>query len=174
MDRTIEMRLANSVWYKNVYTVKSEFTSIVKDFYDGKAEGLDFTNPSAKEVINAWVEDKTNHRIKNLIESISNDDVMFLINAIYFKGEWTNQFDKSLTKKDDFIKEDGSIEQVDMMYSKVVKLSFFMNNQLSLLDILYVNGQFNITILLPNRTESITSILLSTGPDSITDRKSVV
>ena len=168
MDRTIEMRLANSVWYKNVYTVKSEFTSIVKDFYDGKAEGLDFTDASAKDVINAWVEDKTNHRIKNLIESISNDDVMFLINAIYFKGEWTNQFDKSLTKKDDFITEDGSTEQVDMMYSKGVKLSFFMNNQLSLLDIPYGNGQFNMTILLPNRTETVASILQSTGSDSIT------
>jgi serpin B len=168
MDRTVEMRLANSVWYKNIYTVKSEFSSIVKDFYDGKAEGLDFTSPSAKDVINGWVEDKTNHRIKNLIESISSDDVMFLINAIYFKGDWTNQFDKFMTKKDEFIREDGSTEQVDMMYSKGVKLSFFANNQLSLLDIPYGNGQFNMTILLPNNTKTVASILQNLGSDSIT------
>lgn len=167
MDRKVEMKLANSVWYKNIYTIKSEFSSIVKDYYDGKAEGLDFTNPSAKDVINGWVEDKTNHRIQNLIEAIENDDVMFLINAIYFKGDWVNQFDKSLTKKDDFIKEDGSIQQVDMMYSKGVELSFFANNHVSLLDIPYGNGQFNMTILLPGSTKTVASILRGLGSDSI-------
>jgi len=167
MDRKVEMNLANSVWYRNIYTIKPEFSSIVKDYYDGKAEGLDFTNSSAKDVINGWVEDKTNQRIKNLIESISSDDVMFLINAIYFKGDWVNQFDKSLTKKDDFIKEDGSTQQVDMMHSKGVELSFFANSRFSLLDIPYGNGQFSMMILLPSSTKTIASILQDVGSDSI-------
>lgn len=107
MDKKVNFGLANSVWYRNSLTVKPSFAAIIKDYYDGKVGGLNFNDPGSKDVINQWVSDKTNERIRNLIGDIKKEDVMFLVNTIYFKGDWLYQFDASKTKDDDFFLSDG-------------------------------------------------------------------
>jgi len=91
MDRKINFGLANSVWYRKELTVNTLFANVIKNYYDGIVKDLDFSNPSSKDIINSWVESKTNNRIKDLIQQINPDHVMFLVNAIYFKGDWTHQ-----------------------------------------------------------------------------------
>ena len=98
MDRTVEMDMANSIWYKKELTVKGPFASVIQNYYSGTIQGLDFSDPSSVKTINQWVEGKTKNKIKNLLSEIDPNAVMFLINAIYFKGNWNNQFDPALTK----------------------------------------------------------------------------
>ena len=155
MDRKINFGLANSVWYRNDLTVKNQFSSVIQNHYDGIVKGLDFANPASKDIINAWVESKTNNRIKNLINQINPDEVMFLVNAIYFKGDWTHQFDKSKTKKAPFTTLNGTTTQVDMMFSKGVSMKYKSTSDFQLLDLPYGNGQFRFTILLPHEYAGI-------------------
>jgi len=159
MDKKVNFGLANSVWYRQGLTVNSSFASVIENYYDGKIMGLDFDNPASKDIINRWVESKTNNRIKDLIKEIHRDQVMFLVNAIYFKGDWTHQFDKSKTKKAPFTTLSGATTQVDMMFSKGVSMQYKSTPDFQLLDIPYGNGQFRFTILMPNEYGGITSLV---------------
>ncbi len=167
MDRTVEVGLANSVWYHQDYSVNSAFSEIIKDYYDGTVQSLDFKSATAKTTINNWVESKTNNRIKDLIDQISGDDIMFLINAIYFKGEWQYQFDAAKTHSANFTREDGTTTTVDMMFSKGAKILYGAEEDgVQLVDVPYGNGQFSMTLLVPGQksiqelVESLTSTQL--------------
>ncbi|HEX5170821.1 MAG TPA: serpin family protein [Cyclobacteriaceae bacterium] len=152
MDRKVKLGIANSVWYSNKYHIKEDFSTTIGKYYDGKVAGLDFSNDHSKDIINRWVEDKTGDRIKNLIDQIDSDEVMFLVNAIYFKGDWTYQFDKSKTHDAPFNKIDGTTTSVRMMQAEKVKLLHYSNDKIELLDIPYGNKQFNLTVIIPHQS----------------------
>jgi len=158
MDKKVAMGIANSVWYSREYTASDPFIDRIEDYYGGLVEALDFSNPNAKNTINDWVASKTNDRIKNLIGGISPEEVMFLVNAIYFKGDWTYQFDKSKTHDAPFRMENGSTATVNMMFAKKVAMRRFENEALRLLDIPYGNEQFRMTILLPSGAKTVGDI----------------
>jgi serine protease inhibitor len=105
MDRKVSMGLANSVWYKKPLLVQDNFSNTIRDYYDGTVQGLDFSNANSKGIINQWIESKTNNKIQDMIKEIDPADMMFLVNAIYFKGDWTYQFDKTKTHEADFKKK---------------------------------------------------------------------
>lgn len=159
MDNKVDLAIANSIWYDQQFTLKEQFANIISNYYDGRIEGLDFANPAAKDVINNWVEDKTQGKIREMLSDISKDEAMFLINAIYFKADWTYQFEKSQTAKAPFTLEDGSQQTIDMMFSKGVTLNRYANETLQLLEIPYGNGQFNMLILLPNTDKTTQDVL---------------
>jgi serpin B len=149
MDRKVTLGIANSVWYSQEYKVNQDFAAIIKEQYDGKIQGLDFSSNQAKETINNWVENKTNKKIRNIIENISQKEVMFLVNAIYFKGDWTYKFDKSKTHDAPFKTIDGTTVTTDMMFSKGATVELFSNSDVQVLNIPYGNKQFNFTIVAP-------------------------
>ena len=160
MDRTVELSIANSVWFRDHYTLQSGFNDLIQTYYDGRIEGLDFGQPDAKDRINGWVEDKTQGKIKNLVEEINGTDVMFLINAIYFRADWQYRFDKQQTRDAPFYQEDGSSVMVPTMFSEGVKLRRYYDPSFQLLDIPYGNGQFSLVILLPEaNTGSVAEVM---------------
>nr|WKN39401.1 serpin family protein [Tunicatimonas sp. TK19036] len=169
MDRQVILSIANSIWYQDVLTLQPGFDALIQNFYDGRIEGLSFTNPEAKETINDWVEDKTQGKIKNLIEEITPDDVMFLINAIYFKANWQYQFDPSQTHDEPFYLADGTSVPVKMMSNKGTKLHFLYREDLQLLDIPYGNGQFSMTIVLPQGDHSVDELIDQLSEEKVAD-----
>jgi len=88
MDRTVQLGIANSVWNNIHHEVRDTFATTIENYFDGKVQALNFLDPTSVNVINSWVEANTNHLIKNILDHTSEDDAMFLINAIYFKGNW--------------------------------------------------------------------------------------
>lgn len=130
MDKKVVMEIANSIWHKQQMSVKNQFKDIVTTYYNAGITGLDFSNPTSKDMINNWIEDKTNGKIKNMLDQIPADAAMYLVNAIYFKADWTFKFEKSATKKEAFNLEGGSETMVDMMFSKGVDVSYSPNRNI--------------------------------------------
>ncbi len=158
IDKTVLLKIANSVWYRKDLTVKEAFKQAIQTYYDASISGLDFNDPGAKEQINGWVSDKTEGLIEDLIDQIPPDVVMYLINAIYFKADWKYQFDKSLTREGPFLLEDASQIQTDLMTVEGAKVGYYSNEILRLVDIPYGNGQFSMTILIPAGDHSLKDI----------------
>jgi len=160
MDQKVALSIANSIWYKDIYTLREEFTQLIQDHYDGRIEGLDFNQPEAvKKTINDWVEQKTNGKIKNLLEDVPPQAVMYLVNAIYFKADWQYQFDENQTEEAPFFPENGQEVSVPTMFSKGVKLRSFFHEKFRLVEIPYGNGQFMMSILLPHEGYTTDDVL---------------
>jgi len=157
-DPKVKMQIANSVWYRNDFSPKADFISNNKTFYEAEVSSYDPQKPdAAKEKMNNWVEDKTNGKIDQIIDNVSPDNVMFLINAVYFKGEWKTQFKKSQTKKVEFTLDNGTKINTETMIGEV-KLSYYNEEKYSVVKLPYGQGKFNMVIFLPEEGYTTTDI----------------
>jgi serpin B len=86
LDPQTRFTIANSIWYDQTFPFNASFLDESKQYFDAEVAGLDFTSPSALTTINSWVDTQTNGKIPGILEQIDSDEVMFLVNAIYFKG----------------------------------------------------------------------------------------
>lgn len=155
VDPAVKMMIANSVWYRYNFPVLAEFIETNKKYFDAEVQGLDFDSPDAPKIINNWVKEKTNGLIEEIApESIDPLTMMFLINAIYFKGDWTHQFDKKKTRDADFRLTDGSTIPVKMMTQKN-KFRYYQSSDFSIIDLPYGDEHFSMTIILPPEGQSI-------------------
>ncbi|WP_234408736.1 serpin family protein [Marinilabilia salmonicolor] len=158
-DSKVELEIANSVWYKKDLPAKHEFSETVKEFYNAAFSGVDFSDKeAAKERINNWVNDKTHGKIPTIIDEISDQQYMFLVNAVYFLGKWQYQFDKSDTRDEDFFLSDGSVAQVSMM-SQENDLQYHKNDDLQALKLPYGNGSFYMVIALPEEDRTVDQLI---------------
>ena len=112
-DKDLVLEIANSIWMREDYSldVKKSFTDVLQEFYDAAV----FTEGFTVENINAWVSEKTNGKIEEIIKEIGPDVVMFLINAIYFKASWTTSFNEENTREGIFTLSDGTSTTADFM-----------------------------------------------------------
>lgn len=159
LDPKVTMKLANSNWYKEEYHIEENFRKILLESYNAEVMATDFSDSRTKDQINAWIEDNTNGKIKDMIDQIPSDAVMYLINAIYLKATWQYQFEKDKTEKMDFFLTDGSKVQTDMMFSDGVQANFYANETLQYIELPYGNGQFVFSILLPKDPEKLDEII---------------
>ncbi|MCF2490571.1 serpin family protein [Dyadobacter sp. CY347] len=162
-DSKVSLGLANSLWYKSGFDVKPDFQSVLKNSFNAEATGLPFDN-AAKDKINQWASDKTNGKIKQVIEKIEPDHVMFLLNALYFKGDWKYQFDAKNTRDETFKLENGSGKPVKMMFAKS-NFKTTSTETYSAVQLPYANGQFNMTVLVPKGQNTVDKMLASFNAD---------
>ncbi|HXZ29077.1 MAG TPA: serpin family protein [Terriglobales bacterium] len=115
-DPKVQLAVADSVWARKGVSFRPDFLKTVLDFYQAQATTLDFRTPGAAATINAWVNEKTRGKIPTIVEPpIPPDMVMYLINAVYFKGSWTTAFDKNLTEQRTFTPASGAAEKRPLM-----------------------------------------------------------
>ena len=160
LDNTTQLKLANSIWINNGFEVKSPFVDVNKQMYDAKVSNLDFSSPKAPSTINNWCSNKTNGRITEVIQEISPAAKMFLLNALYFKGIWQEdyKFDKSKTQDEDFTNADGSVTKVKMM-NQTNRYAFNYNDYFWMAKFNYGNCAYNMTILLPDTDHTLDECL---------------
>jgi hypothetical protein len=111
LDPTTDFRIANSIWYRRDFPFEQAFLNTTKSAFDAEVAGLDFANPASLTTINGWVNRSTNGKITTIIDEIRDDDVMFLINAIYFKGLWQSRFDRGETRDAPFHALGGAAQE---------------------------------------------------------------
>ncbi len=113
LDPSVQIAVANSVWMQQGYTFEARFSDAIRTHFDARAQTLDFADPGAKQAINGWVKDQTRGRIESIIQEIDQGSILFLLNAVYFEGDWTVQFDPAKTRPRPFFLE-GSTDPVDV------------------------------------------------------------
>lgn len=150
---------ANSVWFRDDYTLQNGFSERIQNYYDGRIEGLDFGDPEAKDVINGWVESHTRGKIKSILDELGGNTVMVLVNAVYFHANWQYQFEADKTQDASFYLENGTEASVPMMFSEGVTLRRHYDEQSQLLEIPYGNGQFTMVIVLPQAEQKVEDII---------------
>ena len=148
LDEEVVFEIANAIFYAQGFTVKSDFINTNKTIYNAEVESLDFLSPSAVVTINNWVADKTHDKILTIIEQLNPLDRMVLVNAIYFNGIWTTQFDEEGTHLHNFSKNNGTTLEIPMM-NKEDKLDYTSNSLFKAIKMPYGNGQYNMIVFLP-------------------------
>lgn len=149
-------RVANSIWMNKNINVKKSFIDINKENYFAEVNAVDFSKASTVNTINNWVSNKTNKKIPKIVEKIGSTDIMYLINALYFKGLWKHKFDKNLTKKETFTNKKEA-KKVDMMFLEE-NVAYFQNDIFSSIKLPYKNDKFSMTVLLPSKNKTVNDI----------------
>lgn len=180
LDKKIELNINNSLWIRQGEVIKEDFLSSNRDIFDASVTPLDFSKVNAADEINQWISDSTKKKIEKMIDSpIPSDIVMYLINAIYFKGDWTKQFDKKNTVNAPFTAGDGSTQDV-MMMSRFGKVEYGQGEGFKAVRLPYGSGKSAMYCILPEDAASINDFVngLDTGKwktirDSISERDDV-
>lgn len=115
-DPKVQLSIANSLWAKKGVNFNADFMERDKQFFGAELTTLDFGDPSAPATINSWVADKTRGKILKIVDNIDPQSILFLINAIYFKGTWTAEFDKARTAEEQFTTGSGRQKRHPLMH----------------------------------------------------------
>jgi len=148
LDPKVTLDIANSIWYRDNFYVEPDFLDVNQTYYNAEVTPLDFTDPASLDIINEWVAENTNDKIKKIIDEIDPLDVMFLINAIYFKGIWTYQFDPEMTTNLPFYLADGTTEDVPFMIMEA-DMMYFQNEFFKAIELPYGKGDFSMIVMVP-------------------------
>ncbi len=158
VDNKTKLNIANSIWYRTGFQVKKDYLDVNKEYFNAEVKELDFAKAWALDTINNWCARKTNNLIKKPLDQISGDAMMYLINAIYFKGVWANKFDKKETRVRPFTNEKNVQSDVNMM-QKTDTFAYTSDEIAQYLDMPYGNGSFSMTVVLPKEGKTTADVL---------------
>ena len=154
-DSKVKLAIANSLWVNQKITLKANFISQTQKFYQGEVTNLDFSDPQAKNRINGWVSQNTAGKIPQIVNSVSADDALYLINAIYFKGIWSNKFDEKATRKRPFYIEPNS-PQPHLMMNQTGNYRYYQSDRFQAVRLPYgEREELGMYIFLPSPTSSL-------------------
>lgn len=159
VDKKIELHMGNSLWVREGEDIKEDFLATNKEIFDASVTSLDFSEASAVEQINKWIANATKNKITKMLEPpIPPEVVMYLINAIYFKGDWTEQFDKKQSYEAQFHAGDGSINIVTMM-SRNGKVEYGQGDDYKAVRLPYGSGRTAMYCILPPEDMAINDFI---------------
>jgi serine protease inhibitor len=167
LDKSTTFQLANSIWYRQDFHFEQPFLDAGKTYFGADVRGLDFAaTQAALAAINGWVNTKTNGKIPTIVDQIAQQDVMFLINAIYFKGSWRERFDPAETHDGTFRTSGGTTQTVKLMHrgGHDNKLRYFSTPEYQVADLPYGNDAWTMTILLPSENKSVDDVIAALTP----------
>jgi serine protease inhibitor len=165
LDPSVKFQIANSIWYDQTFPFNSSFLNQSKSYFNAEVQGIDFRQPAAANTINSWVSDATAKKIPSIIDGIDPAEVMFLINAIYFKGSWTQEFEKSQTQDAPFFARDGSSSPTPLMHQDKT-LQFANGAGFKAVDLYYGNSAYAMTVILPDSGQDVNAVASSFTPAS--------
>ena len=157
LDNTAAVHIANSLWLNKFFKAKDTFKETLVANYEAEVGTYDFGKPETKDLINKWCEEKTNGLIKDFITELFPHQRFVLLNAIYFKGGWKNEFKKVEAGK--FQTEAGSQQDVDYLYKQEHKYLYMENDQYALTELGYGNEAFGFVVLLPKKGKPIADVM---------------
>jgi len=160
LDPKVEVGIANSAWSREGFPFTSGYFDALTNSFQAVVRELDFADPGAKDIINQWVRDRTNGRIDSIIDAIGPLDILFLINTVYFKGDWTTQFKKSNTQPASFHMDDGTTITVPMMSGEINDVGFAqLSGGRTVGELPYGGKAFGMVIVLPAPGETVDDLL---------------
>lgn len=156
-DSTVDVRSANSAWLRSGFHVKDTYSSLLESTYGAMIAEKDFSSPQTVADINAWCSENTEGRITEIVDQISPDMVMFLVNALYFKAPWQNEFNPAATADRTFHGSSGD-SQVPMM-TMTGQLGYAEAAGSQLAELPYKGGRYSMLVMLPEAGLSIGKVV---------------
>ena len=159
LDDAVDMRIANSVWMRSGFQFHDAFGETVRHAFGAEVRAIDFAATDAAQTINAWVDRNTNGRISDIVpDPLPGNGVMYLINAIYFRGDWQERFDSGRTQDAQFTRLDGSTSTVRMM-AREGGFEYHRTGDAEIAQLRYGRGAYVMNIVLPVEGRTIDELI---------------
>jgi serpin B len=168
LDKRVTLNLANSVWVEQRLTPKNSFMDILENYYSAEAREFSVNDPGIVAAINGWISNATNNTINHVLDEISQETVMLLINAIYFNGKWKYSFNEDETEEMPFLRSDGTTVQADMMRQSVT-IPVAISEDYTIAELPYGQGNFAMDIILPAEDKTIGDIISALDNDFLNE-----
>jgi serpin B len=152
-DPKVKLEIANSLWGKQGVAFKPDFIDRNRRFFGAEVTNLDFGDPGAPGKINSWVKQKTHDKIDKIVDEIDPMTVLYLINAIYFKGAWSDEFKKTETKDEPFKAMGGDV-RVPMMHQSD-SYQHLDGKDFQAVSLPYGSGRVSMYVFLPSENSSL-------------------
>jgi serpin B len=156
----IQLRVANALWPHVKYKFLPDYLALLKKYYGTLVTAVDYNQAEAvRQMINEWVEEKTADKIKNLIPAGTLDALtrLVLVNAIYFKGNWANQFNPDVTEKQPFRLAAGGSVEVPLM-RRTAEFGYAERDDLQILEMPYSGHDLSMIVLLPREIDGLAGL----------------
>jgi serpin B len=162
-DAKIEFRLANSIWHERTFSVETPFLDAARTHFNAEVRGIDFRDAASPRTISGWAERETGGRIKDLIQRIDPLEVMFLVNAVYFKAPWSQPFEPNATRPAPFTRLNGTTIDVPMMSGDATR-PFVRNAEIEAVELLYGDSAFGMVVIAPAAGRTLDDLVASLSP----------
>jgi serine protease inhibitor len=158
LDPQVTFTTGNSIWYGQQYQLQAPFVQANQQYFGATVQPVNFSSPNTKDLINNWVSAQTRGKIPTIVDLTTADDVMYLINALYFKGTWTYRFDPRNTRASLFYPETGAPVSKDFMSLTTGRYRRYQDAQQQVIDLPYGNRQFSMTFVVPQGQSTLASL----------------
>jgi len=158
LDPKVMMEIANSIWYRENVDVLKKFKEVNQDCFQAEIRNIDFSDQETVGIINSWVSENTKGKITEVIDEIDALAMMYLINAIYFKGSWTDEFKKERTREDKFFIAEEKSVLCEMMNTSNENL-YFENDDFQAIELPYGKENFSMIVILPKKEKDINEFI---------------
>jgi len=145
----IDLAVANSLWARKGIEFSKEFLARNKRSYGAEIKTLDFGDPRAAAEINGWVARNTRYKITQIVEQIDGQSILFLINAVYFKGLWSKEFDRGDTREEDFHLPRGEVKRHPLM-RRSGDFRYLRGDDFQAASLPYADGRISMYVFLPD------------------------
>ena len=163
--QSVTLSVADSLWVNNRRaTLRPDYVKQTKTWYDAEMADLDFSNPSAATRINSWASKQTHDRIPKVIDRVDPATLVLLLNAVYFKGEWTHKFDKAQTRQRDFTLAGGAVKHVPRM-AQSGRFDYFETPDMQAIRLAFGTGDLVMEVLLPAKSSSLGALEAALTPE---------
>jgi len=164
-DPKVELSIANALWAKKSVQFKPDFLKRDQQSYEAKVESVDFADPGTLPRINGWVNKETRGKISSILDRIDRNAILILMNAVYFKGTWTDPFRKARTQEGDFSLLSGQKRKLPMM-SKAGNFQYLRSGGFQAVSLPYGSQQVSMYIFLPDTTTGLSKLLRDLTPEN--------
>lgn len=160
VDPSVTVQIANCIDVNSALgiTLVPQFKTDMQNYYNAQIEALDFGKSSSLDKINNWCKKNTDGMIPSILDRLSPNAAMCLLNAIYFKATWTEKFDPKDTRDMDFTMPDGSTSQHKMMHRKALA-AYGKNDLCEMLYLPYGSNGYGMYVLLPVEGKTVDDVI---------------
>jgi serine protease inhibitor len=151
----VQVELAQSMWIDHKLTFKKRFLEMNSQFYQADLNYIDLQDPLAPDIINSWVYEKTHGKVFSMVDEVSQDVIIYLLNTIYFKGKWGVQFKEENTKKLEFEQGNGRKKELMFMKTRSENIQWLEGKGFTAVGLPYGEGEFTMYYFLPDETSHI-------------------
>jgi serine protease inhibitor len=160
LDPQVRLAIANSLWARQGVEFEGDFVRAARDSYDASVLSLDFARDPVVATVNQWVREHTAGKIESILDRVDPSAILILVNAIYFKGSWSRQFDRRLTREGPFTLPDGRVVRPPMM-SQSGKYRYYEDRGFRAVRLPYGRGRMSMYIFLPATRTGLDTFLQS-------------